>query len=124
MNNKIPFFSESKFYDDVNFPYGFAKSGMFNCEQAGLLELHGRAYSTLALGKRLPESTEESDFIAFCEGRKEAESAHERTWKRYLTAIESNRYLSHGYISRGYIQSIALIDSGESESPADTDLSL
>jgi len=82
------------FLDDEHFPYGFARSGDFTIEQANLLEVHGWAYVELASGQRKPAGQSEIDFVAFCHGEKNAESVHEKVWKRYRDSVStrSRRY--------------------------------
>jgi len=84
------FLTEKRFEDKLNFPYGFYKSGDFTIEQAQLLELNGTAYAELASGMRQPEGKTEKEFVAFCQGKKAAQTIHERIWKRYRAKIISN----------------------------------
>ncbi|WP_067864922.1 DUF413 domain-containing protein [Neptuniibacter marinus] len=81
------FKSDKRFRDPKNFPYGFARSGEFTREQAQLIENHGYAYIELASGARAPLCDQEQAFMAFCQGDKDAESLHERTWKRYQDKV-------------------------------------
>jgi len=81
------------FEDKVNFPYGFRKSGDFTIEQARMLELNGHAYAELAEGERKPRGETEREFVAFCQGRKEAQTLHERVWQRYKAKVLSCSYM-------------------------------
>jgi uncharacterized protein YifE (UPF0438 family) len=81
------FKSDKRFRDPKNFPYGFARSGEFTREQAQLIEIYGHAYIELASGAREPACEQEQAFMEFCNGNKDAESLHERTWKRYQDKV-------------------------------------
>lgn len=87
MYKKVPFFSNSKFYSDKHFPYGFARSGQFTREQSNLLERHGRAYEALHMGKQEPENEEESRFIRVCRGDADPVTEHEKVWMLYCKLI-------------------------------------
>ena len=87
LNSDLSFQSERNFRDQNNFPYGFARSGEFTIQQAQLIEKHGCAYQALASGDREPANPDEEAFLEYCLGRKEAETLHERTWKRYLDKV-------------------------------------
>lgn len=87
MSKDSSFQVERKFWDDEHFPYGFARSGDFTLEQAMLMETYGLAYIALARGERTPKSKQEKDFVAFCQGKKAAENAHEKTWRCYSEKI-------------------------------------
>jgi uncharacterized protein YifE (UPF0438 family) len=91
-----PFQSQRTFFDRKNFPYGFARSGVFSNRQAALLESHGQAYSNLAAGIRTPEGPEEVSFVAFCQGLKEPTTEHEKIWDIYQRTIGAKQL---GYIS-------------------------
>lgn len=80
------FFSSKRFFDDMNFPYGFERSGEFSSTQAKLLTLHGRAYRALENGDQEPKGENESNFSMFCNGLREAETQHEKAWKKYREA--------------------------------------
>lgn len=83
------FRTEKRFEDKCHFPYGFLKSGDFTIEQARILELKGHAYAELASGKRMPKGETEREFVAFCQGKKEAQTIHERVWQRYQSKVLS-----------------------------------
>lgn len=74
------FLSQRVYQDRKNFPYGFARSGIFSNKQAALLEKHGQAYSNLDAGIRTPLGSDEVAFVAFCQGLKEPTSDHEKVW--------------------------------------------
>lgn len=81
------FRTDKRFEDKVHFPYGFLKRGEFTIEQARVLELKGIAYQELATGLRKPKGETEREFVAFCSGKKQAETIHERVWQRYQSKV-------------------------------------
>ncbi len=87
MTKKHSFQSNSKFYPNKHFPYGFARCGDFTNEQAELLERHGRAYEALQSGDREPSNEEEVRFIAVCRGEVDAMSEHEKAWMLYRKKV-------------------------------------
>lgn len=97
MSEVISFHSNKRFFDDEHFPYGFDRSGEFTSSQAQLLTSHGRAYKALAIGAQNPVTQEEEAFVEFCRGLKEAESLHEKTWKKYMETC--NRVLEYHSIA-------------------------
>lgn len=80
------FLSSKRFFDDEHFPYGFERSGEFTSVQAELLTSHGRAYKALAGGEQDPSNEDEKNFVLFCKGLREAETQHEKIWKKYIEA--------------------------------------
>lgn len=104
-----------KFWGSKHFPHGIARSGEFTIEQARLLEAHGHAYEELANGVRSPVSAVEKNFVAFCSGKKAAESAHEKAWQRYL---EKTSRVRHYYSLNGVgkMSDVGGGSSGSSES--------
>lgn len=84
------FRSDKRFEDKLHFPYGFLKSGEFTIEQARILELKGVAYSELAEGVRKPRGEAEREFVDFCQGKKNANTIHERVWRRYQSIVNSH----------------------------------
>jgi uncharacterized protein YifE (UPF0438 family) len=79
--------SHGRFFDDIHFPHGFARSGDFTRSQAELLEQHGRHLKALHEGSVQPASDEEVHFVAVCMGEAEATTTLEKTWKSYLNAL-------------------------------------
>ncbi len=82
------FYASTEFKDPKNFPYGFKRSGEFTQPQAELLARHGHAYHALHAGDRAPANPEEETFILFCNGGHDAQTAHEKAWKRYLSLCD------------------------------------
>lgn|GEM_PF-1130128 len=89
MDNIVSFYSSRTFYGDSYFPYGLDRSGEFTYQQVTLLKNHGWAYQGLIEGSREPVTTEEEQFIAVCQGRREPESAHEKVWALYREKISA-----------------------------------
>jgi uncharacterized protein YifE (UPF0438 family) len=82
------FCTDKIFRDPINFPYGFVRSGEFTIEQARLLERCGEVYQALDAGTRQPQGDQEREFVAFCRGERDANSLHERVWKRYQDKVK------------------------------------
>ena len=80
------FQSDRAYHARQQFPYGLERSGEFTREQVQLIMKHGYAYEALDKNTRAPENDEEKQFVAFCRGDKEAETKHERVWKRFRAA--------------------------------------
>lgn len=86
------FSATTEFKDPKNFPYGFKRSGEFTQQQAELLARHGHAYHALHAGDRAPLTAEEEAFILFCNGEHDAQTGHEKAWKRYLTLCDKRAH--------------------------------
>lgn len=91
MNRISSFLSKKPFYAQQHFPYGMSKSGDFTRDQAILLEEHGEAYEALFLGTREPVTEEESEFVAVCNGKKDAVTEHEKAWQVYSRIIQKKK---------------------------------
>lgn len=81
------FQSQKKFFDDVNFPRGFQRSGDFTRAQATILETMGVAMKDLHEGRRAPVTDEEVRFVQVCQQQEAPVSEVERTWANYLKAL-------------------------------------
>ena len=86
MTDYSSFQSDRTFYARQHFPYGLERCGEFTREQVQLIMKHGFAYEALDKAERTPENDEEKQFVLFCRGDKEAETKHERVWKRFRAA--------------------------------------
>ena len=75
------------FYDDLHFPSGFARSGYFSNQEAEILLHSGRRLSDLWKGAIFPATEFELEFMKFCQGLKQAENEYEKSWQKYLDAI-------------------------------------
>jgi uncharacterized protein YifE (UPF0438 family) len=116
MNTKDSFYSNSKFYSDRHFPYGFARSGKFTLEQAALLERHGKAYEALHNGSREPVNKEEKSFVTVCRGEAEPVTEHEKVWMLYCKAITKKPAISpFGAIIKKDIQRVEIAEDKLSE---------
>lgn len=73
------------FYDDVNFPNGFRKSGDFNIVEAELLTDIGKRLFLLEQGLRKPENQVEHQFVQMCQLNMEGQTKVEILWKKYKT---------------------------------------
>ncbi|QSX35051.1 DUF413 domain-containing protein [Shewanella avicenniae] len=78
------FSSDRRFYDDVNFPHGFKRSGDFTNKEAELLEAHGVAMQALAKGSRTAINEEEQHFVDAANGRVAAATMIEKLWQKYV----------------------------------------
>lgn len=115
MTQQNSFKSDSKFWATNFFPKGIGRSGHFNKEQTNLLENHGVAYEALADGSREPVSEEEVAFVLVFQGQKEAQTKHERTWKRFLEVTDQKHrmHYSVGSSSAPSVDFSAQVDAGE-----------
>jgi uncharacterized protein YifE (UPF0438 family) len=76
------------YYDDMHFPYGFARSGYFTKKQAEILTSYGRHLRKLWTEEILPENAVEKNFVKVCQGKLAAVSEIEKTWLAYLGAVK------------------------------------
>jgi uncharacterized protein YifE (UPF0438 family) len=76
------------YYDDMHFPYGFARSGYFTKRQAEILTFYGRHLRKLWAEEILPENKVEQNFVKVCQGKMAAETEIEKTWLAYLNGIK------------------------------------
>ncbi len=86
------FKAAKKFYDDKNYPRGFARSGDFTTAEAALLEKHGAALRALAEGMQQPASAEESQFVGVARGEIEATTAIEKVWIKYIKRTTNKKF--------------------------------
>lgn len=85
------FVANRRFFDDRNFPKGFARSGRFTLAEGTLLEKHGIAMQELELGSRQPANEEETRFLEVCKGEVEALSQFEKAWMKYKQRLSEKR---------------------------------
>ncbi|GGY39915.1 hypothetical protein GCM10011297_11540 [Bacterioplanes sanyensis] len=83
----VEFAHRKRFYDDANFPHGFARSGDFTREQADLLERYGVRLCELGDGAEA-ESECEHQFQAVVRGERIAQTAIEKAWQQYQRALQ------------------------------------
>ena len=85
-----------RFFDDKNYPRGFARHGDYTIKEAQVLEQHGQAFRALDAGERKPATKEEKAFVAFCRGERAPETFFEKTWElKYRSRISSNKTPLH-----------------------------
>lgn len=77
------FKASGTFYDDINFPYGFSKSGYFSIPEAELLEELGQRLFSLEQGLAEADNQVEVNFVQCCRGERNAETRVERLWQKY-----------------------------------------
>ena len=63
-----------RFFDDKNYPRGFARHGDYTIREAQTLEQFGQACLALESGERSPVTAEEERFVAVMKGNEIAES--------------------------------------------------
>jgi len=91
MNNYLVFKSPSRFYDDVNFPYGFDRAGIFTRSEVETLHDCGVVLRALETGQQPPMGEEQERFVAVCQGQAVAESSVEKTWIKYRNQISQTK---------------------------------
>ncbi|MDF2155217.1 DUF413 domain-containing protein [Vibrio sp. CAU 1672] len=74
---------KKRFYDNVKFPRGFAKSGDFTLAEEEILTLYGDTMLGLETGELQPDNAEEKHFVKVLEHPGKAKSKLERTWLKY-----------------------------------------
>jgi uncharacterized protein YifE (UPF0438 family) len=87
-----------RFFDDKNYPRGFARHGDYTIRESQILEQVGQACLALENGERKPVTEEEKRFVAVCKGDEIAESFIEKTWQKYraLTTKSKRIYTLSG----------------------------
>ncbi len=79
------------FRDDVNFPRGISRCGVFSISQSELLKNYGETLKQLDLGTLSPENEAEQDFVAFCRGARQAQTTIEKLWEKYQQEIRRKK---------------------------------
>lgn len=82
------FSSNIKFFDDNNFPYGFSRSGDFTATEAQLLTDCGHIMMQLAQKQRLPENSDQEQFLQVIEGKAVPQTPIERIYEKYIKLVE------------------------------------
>ena len=82
-----------RYFDDKNYPRGFARHGDYTIREAQVLEQYGQACLALETGERKAATAEEKRFVAVMKGDEIAESIIEKAWLKYrsLTTTGNNR---------------------------------
>lgn len=86
-------FSGQKFFDDLNFPRGFGRSGFFTIKEAELMENSGRTMKGLFEGILVAQNEDQKKFIDEVNGRLELESKYALCWVKYLQKINNKDVL-------------------------------
>ncbi|EKE77040.1 hypothetical protein B3C1_02505 [Gallaecimonas xiamenensis 3-C-1] len=87
------FMSGKKFFDDLNYPRGFQRSGDFTITEANVLTDKGMGMHLLASGQREPMTSDEQRFVSVCRGEVPASSVEEKVWMKYLNRITQRRHI-------------------------------
>ncbi|MDY4279868.1 MAG: DUF413 domain-containing protein [[Pasteurella] mairii] len=80
-----------RFFDDKNYPRGFARHGDYTIKESQTLEQYGQAFKALDSGEREPATEEEKAFVQFCRGERPAETFFEKTWNKYRSHISTTK---------------------------------
>ncbi|WP_163933678.1 DUF413 domain-containing protein [Paraferrimonas sp. SM1919] len=80
-----------RFFDDKNFPRGFAKSGDFTLKEHDILTDYGDTLQNLMAGNLQPENNEEANFLKVCDKPAKAKSAIERAWVKYNKLVHNGK---------------------------------
>lgn len=75
------------FRDDVNFPRGISRYGVFSISQSEILKIYGETLRSLEIGILAPINEAERSFLNCCVGMKEPESTLEKIWHKYKREI-------------------------------------
>lgn len=79
------FTSPCEFYDAVNFPHGFRRSGEFTMAESDILSQCGFTIKQLVNQKIEPENEAHQRIIQVTEGVIAPESNVEKAWSKYLS---------------------------------------
>lgn len=80
-----------RFFDDKNYPRGFARHGDYTIRESQTLEQFGQACLELENGERKAKTAEEKQFVEVMKGKREAETFLEKTWQKYRTKITKTK---------------------------------
>lgn len=87
------------FFDDLNFPKGFRRSGLFTVLEAEFLTQNGHLMAALANEQLSPQNDQEEEFVAAINSGIPSSQLSVKVWKKYLQAIENQRsnriFMSH-----------------------------
>lgn len=85
------FASKCMFYDSVNYPHGFARSGVFTKRESEILSSCGYVITQLLKGDMEPQNFTQKDFIKVVSGKRDAESEVEKAWMKYQNSTSNKR---------------------------------
>lgn len=91
MSNYLVFKSATRFYDDINFPYGIDRSGLFTRTEVEILQGCGRILKALHEERQPPIGVDQERFVKVCKGEEEPTSSVEKAWIKYLTVISTRK---------------------------------
>lgn len=80
-----------RFYDDLNFPKGFRRCGIFTVLEAEFLAQNGHLMQALEQGKIEPISDDEIEFINVLKDGAFSGQLSVKVWRKYKKAIEQKR---------------------------------
>ncbi|AZZ99466.1 DUF413 domain-containing protein [Pseudoalteromonas sp. R3] len=81
---KEAFATTKHFYDDINFPRGFSRSGHFTLQESDILENHGALLKSLYTKASHPQNEFQQRFVEVMGGLGTPENVMEKTWTKYL----------------------------------------
>lgn len=87
----MSFETSKRFFDNVNFPHGFSRSGDFTKAQALILETKGVVLKALHEGLQLPQTDEEKRFVAMCLEQQPPATDIEKAWSGYLKVLKRKK---------------------------------
>lgn len=79
------FISTCEFYDAINFPHGFRRSGEFTMTESDILSRCGYTIKQLINKNIEPENEAHQRILLVTEGEIEAVSNVEKAWSKYLS---------------------------------------
>lgn len=85
------FVKTSNFYDDLNFPQGFNRSGHFTIQEAELLTAIGKRLFQLEHQLADPQNHTEANFVTMCQTKREAQTRIESLWHKYKSVTQKRR---------------------------------
>lgn len=85
------FVKTSNFYDDLNFPQGFNRSGHFTIQEAELLTAVGKRLFHLEHQLAEPQNHTEQNFLTMCQTKREAETRIESLWHKYKSVTQGRK---------------------------------
>ena len=80
-----------RYFDDKNYPRGFARHGDYTIREAQVLEQYGQACLALETGERKAATAEEKRFVAVMKGDESAESIIEKAWLKYRSLTTKSK---------------------------------
>jgi uncharacterized protein len=93
------FSSGYAFYDDANFPYGFARSGDFTIQEAENLTKYGYMMNQLANKKISPENEEQEHFVQVVEGKTQPLYNNEQLYLKYKKLTEKKDVFLNPFVT-------------------------